>query len=88
MTLLPGVVLLSVAMAGIFFSAWRLRHRLMLAGAALVSVALAAGTTFGGDGDPGYVTLVEHAPAGTGYAPRAGWCCGRPCCSACSPPGR
>ncbi|KWV31750.1 hypothetical protein [Micromonospora rifamycinica] len=66
MTLLPGVVLLSVAMAGIFFSAWRLRHRLMLAGAALVSVALAAGTTFGGDGDPGYVTLVEHAPGWDG----------------------
>ncbi|WUI10284.1 hypothetical protein OHQ87_00895 [Micromonospora sp. NBC_00421] len=66
MTLLPGVVLLSLAMAGIFFSAWRLRHRLMLAGAALVSVALAAGTTFGGDGDPGYVTLVEHAPGWDG----------------------
>ncbi|MFI9642562.1 hypothetical protein ACIG87_21295 [Micromonospora sp. NPDC051925] len=66
MTLLPGVVLLSLAMAGIFFSAWRLRHRLMLVGAALVSLALAAGTTFGGDGDPGYVTLVEHAPGWDG----------------------
>ncbi|WP_422755125.1 hypothetical protein [Micromonospora sp. WMMD708] len=66
MTLLPGVVLLSLAVAGLFFSAWRLRHRLMLAGAALVSVALAAGTTFGGDGDPGYVTLVEHAPGWDG----------------------
>ncbi|MEU7981934.1 hypothetical protein AB0B63_25810 [Micromonospora sp. NPDC049081] len=66
MTLLPGVVLLSLAMAGLFFSAWRLRHRLMLAGAALVSVALAAGTTFGGDGNPGYVTLVEHAPGWDG----------------------
>ncbi|MFJ8687304.1 hypothetical protein [Micromonospora wenchangensis] len=66
MTLLPGVVLLSLAVAGLFFSAWRLRHRLMLAGAALVSVALAAGTTFGGDGDPGYVTLVEHVPGWDG----------------------
>ncbi|MEU1754200.1 hypothetical protein ABZ436_16235 [Micromonospora matsumotoense] len=66
MTLLPGVVLLSLAMAGIFFSVWRLRHRLMLAGAALVSMALAAGTTFGGDGNPGYVTLVEHAPGWDG----------------------
>ncbi|MGX4652808.1 hypothetical protein ACWCHM_03875 [Micromonospora sp. SCSIO 07396] len=66
MTLLPGVVLLSLAVAGLFFSAWRLRHRLMLAGAALVSVALAAGTTFGGDGNPGYVTLVEHAPGWDG----------------------
>ncbi|MGC5659077.1 hypothetical protein ACN261_01485 [Micromonospora sp. WMMD723] len=66
MTLLPGVVLLSLAVAGLFFSVWRLRHRLMLAGAALVSVALAAGTTFGGDGNPGYVTLVEHAPGWDG----------------------
>ncbi|MEV4844019.1 hypothetical protein AB0K20_12470 [Micromonospora matsumotoense] len=66
MTLLPGVVLLSLAMAGLFFSVWRLRHRLMLAGAALVSMALAAGTTFGGDGNPGYVTLVEHAPGWDG----------------------
>ncbi|MFJ6199283.1 hypothetical protein [Micromonospora sp. NPDC092111] len=66
MTLLPGVVLLSLAVAGLFFSAWRLRYRLALAGAALVSVALAAGTTFGGDGEPGYVTLVRYAPGWDG----------------------
>ncbi|TDB70906.1 hypothetical protein, partial [Micromonospora sp. KC723] len=66
MTLLPGVVLCALALAGLVFSAWRLRHRLALAAGVLVSLALAAGTTFGGDGDPGYVTLVRHVPGWDG----------------------
>nr|WP_245730575.1 hypothetical protein [Micromonospora pallida] len=66
MTLLPGVVLLGLAFAGLFLSAWRLRHRLLLLAGVLVSMALAAGTTFLGDGDPGYVTLVEHVPGWDG----------------------
>lgn len=66
MTLLPGVVLIGLAFAGLFFSAWRLRYRLVLAAATLVSVALAMGTAFGGDGDPGYATLVNHLPGWDG----------------------
>ncbi|MFI6820625.1 hypothetical protein ACIBJE_06670 [Micromonospora sp. NPDC050187] len=66
MTLLPGVVLLGLAFSGLFLSAWRLRHRLLLLVGVLVSVALAAGTAFLGDGDPGYATLVEHAPGWDG----------------------
>jgi hypothetical protein len=66
MTLLPGVVLLGLAVAGLFLSAWRVRHRVALAAGALASAALAAGSTLGGDGDPGYVTLVRHAPGWDG----------------------
>ncbi|MGX7675556.1 hypothetical protein [Plantactinospora sp. DSM 117369] len=62
MTLLPGVVLIGLAFAGLFFSVWRLRHRILLTVGVLVSVGLASGTTLGGDGDPGYATLVLHAP--------------------------
>ncbi|WP_434744067.1 hypothetical protein [Micromonospora sp. SH-82] len=62
MTLLPGVVLVGLAAAGLFLSAWRVRHRVALAAGVLVSVALASGTTLFGDGRPGYVTLVEHLP--------------------------
>ncbi|MBE1492682.1 hypothetical protein [Plantactinospora soyae] len=62
MTLLPGVVLIGLAFAGLFFSVWRLRHRVLLGVGVLVSVALASGTNFGGDGNPGYATLVLHAP--------------------------
>ncbi|GIG90299.1 hypothetical protein [Plantactinospora endophytica] len=62
MTLLPGVVLIGLAFAGLFFSVWRLRHRVLLAAGVLVSVGLASGTTLGGDGNPGYATLVLHAP--------------------------
>ncbi|MEE6262277.1 hypothetical protein V1633_27715 [Plantactinospora sonchi] len=62
MTLLPGVVLIGLAFAGLFYSAWRVRHRVLLALGVLVSVALASGTTFGGDGNPGYATLVLHVP--------------------------
>ncbi|WP_199736598.1 hypothetical protein [Micromonospora sp. HM5-17] len=62
MTLLPGVVLIGLAFAGLFFSAWRIRHRVVLAVGVLVSVVLASGTTFGGDGNPGYATLVLYVP--------------------------
>lgn len=62
MTLLPGVTLIGLAFAGLFFSAWRVRHRVLLALGVLVSVALASGTRFGGDGHPGYATLVLYVP--------------------------
>ncbi|MFI9528933.1 hypothetical protein [Micromonospora rosaria] len=66
MTLLPGVVLVGLAAAGLFLSAWPVRYRLALAAGVVVSVALASGTTLFGDGKPGYVTLVEHAPGWDG----------------------
>lgn len=66
MTLLPGVTLLGLAFAGLFFSAWRLRYRLVLAAAVLVTVALAMGTEFGDDGHPGYATLVTYLPGWDG----------------------
>jgi hypothetical protein len=62
MTLLPGVVLVCVAVGGLIFSVWRVRIRLLLALGAALSVVLALGTTLGGDGDPGYVTLYETLP--------------------------
>ena len=44
MTLLPGLVLLALAVGGLFFSVWRLRHRLLLlALGVLVTVALGHG---------------------------------------------
>ncbi|MEH0821008.1 MULTISPECIES: hypothetical protein [unclassified Micromonospora] len=62
MTLLPGVVLIALAAAGLVFSVWRLRQRIALAVGVLVSLALAAGSSFGGDGHPGYLTLMRHLP--------------------------
>ncbi|NYF54535.1 hypothetical protein [Micromonospora purpureochromogenes] len=62
MTLLPGVVLIALAVAGLVFSAWRVWQRVALAAGVLVSLALAAGTSFGGDGDPGYLTLMRRLP--------------------------
>lgn len=66
MTLLPGMVLIGLAFAGLFFSVWRVRHRLLLAAGALLSVALAMGTRFADGGSPGYVTLVNHVPGWDG----------------------
>lgn len=66
MTLLPGVTLIGLAFAGLFFSAWRLRHRLVLAAAVLVTIALAMGTQFGNDGHPGYATLIMYVPGWDG----------------------
>jgi hypothetical protein len=62
MTLLPGVTLIGLAAAGLFVSAWRVRHRVLLALGVVVSVALASGTELVGGGDPGYVTLITYLP--------------------------
>jgi hypothetical protein len=62
MALLPGVVLLVLASAGLFFSVFRVRHRIMLAVGAIGTALLALGATLGGDGDPGYLTLSKHLP--------------------------
>ncbi|GGO07087.1 hypothetical protein [Micromonospora parathelypteridis] len=61
MTLLPGFVLYALALGGLFFSVWRLRHRLLLLVGVLVTMAFAMGTRFF-DGTFTYVPLFEHVP--------------------------
>ncbi|MEV1155306.1 hypothetical protein AB0J27_07875 [Micromonospora chokoriensis] len=61
MTLLPGFVLYALALGGLFFSVWRLRHRLLLLAGVLVTMAFAMGTRFF-DGTVTYVPLFEHVP--------------------------
>ncbi|PWR05725.1 hypothetical protein DKT68_25480 [Micromonospora acroterricola] len=61
MTLLPGFVLYALAAGGLFFSVWRLRHRVLLLVGVLVTMAFAMGTRFF-DGAFTYVPLFEHAP--------------------------
>ncbi|MFF4877404.1 hypothetical protein [Micromonospora sp. NPDC000668] len=61
MTLLPGFVLYALAAGGLFFSVWRLRHRLLLLAGVLVTMAFAMGTRFF-DGTFTYIPLFEHAP--------------------------
>ncbi|MGW5578518.1 hypothetical protein [Micromonospora chokoriensis] len=65
MTLLPGFVLYALAAGGLFFSVWRLRHRLLLLAGVLVTMAFAMGTRFFG-GIFTYVPLFEHAPGWNG----------------------
>ncbi|MGE5830562.1 MAG: hypothetical protein ACM30G_19670 [Micromonosporaceae bacterium] len=66
MTLLPGLVVMCLASAGLFFSVWRPRHRALLVTGVVVSAALAMGTQFAGDGDPGYATLFRLLPGWDG----------------------
>ncbi|MEU5908044.1 hypothetical protein ABZ780_27190 [Micromonospora sp. NPDC047467] len=61
MTLLPGFVLYALAAGGLFFSVWRLRHRLLLLTGVLVTMVFAMGTRFFG-GSFTYGLLFEHAP--------------------------
>ncbi|MFG1880843.1 hypothetical protein [Micromonospora sp. NPDC049102] len=61
MTLLPGFVLYALAFGGLFFSVWRLRHRLFLLAGVLVTMVFAMGTRFF-HGTFTYVPLFEHAP--------------------------
>ncbi|MCI4063377.1 hypothetical protein MRQ36_12630 [Micromonospora sp. R77] len=65
MTLLPGFVLYALAAGGLFFSVWRLRHRLLLLAGVLVTMVLAMGTRFL-DGTYTYVPLFEHLPGWNG----------------------
>ena len=65
MTLLPGFVLYALAAGGLFFSVWRVRHRLLLLAGVLVTMALAMGTRFFG-GTFTYVPLFEYLPGWNG----------------------
>ncbi|WP_255609288.1 hypothetical protein [Micromonospora sp. PLK6-60] len=65
MTLLPGFVLYALAAGGLFFSVWRLRHRLLLLAGVVVTMALAMGTRFFG-GTFTYVPLFDYLPGWNG----------------------
>ncbi|MDM4721727.1 hypothetical protein QTQ03_19815 [Micromonospora sp. WMMA1363] len=65
MTLLPGYVLYALALGGLFFSVWRLRHRLLLLAGVVVTMVLAMGTEFIG-GRFTYAPLFEHLPGWNG----------------------
>ncbi|MEU4621195.1 hypothetical protein AB0G04_14610 [Actinoplanes sp. NPDC023801] len=62
MSLLPGFALYALALAGLFLSIWRLRHRLLLVTALAVSIVLTLGTSFF-DGRWTYMPLFGHFPA-------------------------
>jgi hypothetical protein len=65
MTLLPGFVLYALALAGLAFSIWTLRQRLLLLAALTVSIILTLGTNFF-DGRWTYLPLFGHLPASLG----------------------
>lgn len=62
MALLPGIALIILATTGIFFSVFRVRHRILLAIGLAVAVLLTLGATLPWHGDPGYLTLSKHLP--------------------------
>ncbi|MTK03932.1 hypothetical protein FF096_18145 [Micromonospora sp. CP22] len=62
MALLPGVTLIVLAAAGLSYSAFRVRHRVVLGLGVLVTGALGLGSNLVGEGDPGYLTLSRVLP--------------------------
>ncbi|GIE32053.1 hypothetical protein Ait01nite_050980 [Actinoplanes italicus] len=62
MSLLPGFTLYALALAGLFLSIWRLRHRLLLATGLAAAIVLTLGTNFF-DGRWTYMPLFGHFPA-------------------------
>uniref|UniRef100_UPI003570BFA2 hypothetical protein n=1 Tax=Asanoa siamensis TaxID=926357 RepID=UPI003570BFA2 len=65
MTLLPGFALIGLALAGLFFSIWTLRQRLLLLLAIVVTTIFAMGSEFQ-EGRFTYIPLLEHAPGWDG----------------------
>jgi hypothetical protein len=65
MTLLPGFALYALAAAGLVFSIWTVRQRLLLLLGVLLSGVLAMGTGFFG-GSFTYLLLFEHLPGWDG----------------------
>ncbi len=61
MTLLPGLVVIVFAAAGVVLSRWSVRQRLALAALTVVSVVFAMGTRFF-DGEYTYLLLFRHVP--------------------------
>jgi hypothetical protein len=65
MALLPGFVLYALALAGLAFSIWTLRQRLLLLAGVVATAILALGTTFFG-GRWTFLPLFGHLPASAG----------------------
>jgi hypothetical protein len=61
MSLLPGFTLYALALAGLIFSVWTVRQRLLLLAGVLVTAILTTGTGFFG-GRWTYLPLVEYLP--------------------------
>ncbi|MEU4692024.1 hypothetical protein [Actinoplanes sp. NPDC023714] len=61
MSLLPGFALYALALAGLAFSVWRLRHRMMLMVGVTLTVVLTLGTNYLG-GHYTYLPLFGHFP--------------------------
>jgi hypothetical protein len=62
MVLSPGLVLIALAVVGVFFSVWPWRRRLGVLLTTAVLVVLAMGTAFPGQGRWTYLPLFHHAP--------------------------
>jgi hypothetical protein len=59
---LPGYVLITLAVTGLFYSVWLVRWRVTLAIGIAVVTALTLGTHLAGHGEAGFVFLWRHAP--------------------------
>jgi hypothetical protein len=59
---LPGYVLIALAVSGLFYSAWLVRWRVTLAAGIAAVTALTLGTHLAGNGEAGFVFLWRHAP--------------------------
>jgi hypothetical protein len=59
---LPGYVLITLAVIGLFYSAWLVRWRVTLTAGIAIVTALALGTHLAGNGEAGFVFLWRHAP--------------------------
>lgn len=62
MTLLPGLVVILLAVAGLALSTWTVRQRIVLAALVVLSVVLAMGTRFPGGGRFTFNVLFHHLP--------------------------
>ena len=60
--LMPGLVLFVLALVGLRYSAWALRHRIVLAVVVLVTAVLAAGTSAPGEGSWTYLVIFRYLP--------------------------
>jgi hypothetical protein len=65
MSLLPGFTLYALALAGLLFSVWTVRQRLLLLAGVLATAILTTGTGFFG-GRFTYLPLVDHLPGWDG----------------------
>lgn len=63
--MLPGLVLIGLAVAGLFLSIWTVWQRILLALGVAVTVVLGMGTHFF-DGEYGYLLLFRHLPGWDG----------------------